>query len=269
MRVFAPIMVALLAACAAQPDPPSPSLTPSTAGTAPAATADSGPSTATDLLECDAGPSDVGGFGEGVAVESSGGATPDEALDAFLATTFFVIPRSGYEPIGRSGDRHAYAYRADGEVKVVVVVSTRFADLVGAAFAADELRTCPQPEFGAEAEFDDGRRVWAHLETGQIVTDIPGPQHCEWQSARLMHLLNADGTLDRQYVRDPHGVLGGWPLLESYAEDVQLPDNATDSGYRSPEGFELWFTESDTAAYVVTPESVERWPRAVEPIGCA
>jgi len=65
------------------------------------------------------------------------------------------------------------------------------------------------------------------------------------------------------------GVFGDVPMLGTYAEAVELPGDAFDSGYRSPEGFELWFTESDTAAYVVTPEGVERWPRAVNPIGCA
>ena len=34
------------------------------------------------------------------------------------------------------------------------------------------------------------------------------------------------------------------------------------------DGRELWFTESDRAAYVVTPEGVERWPRADPPTGC-
>jgi len=28
------------------------------------------------------------------------------------------------------------------------------------------------------------------------------------------------------------------------------------------------FTDSDTAAYVVTPNGVERWPRPAEIIGC-
>ena len=36
---------------------------------------------------------------------------------------------------------------------------------------------------------------------------------------------------------------------------------------RTQDGLELWFTESD-AAYVVTPDGIERWPRAEEPIAC-
>ena len=73
-----------------------------------------------------------------------------------------------------------------------------------------------------------------------------------------------------QYVRDPEGVIAALPgLLDSYAEGVALPDDAIDSGYRTDDGLELWFTESDRAAYVVTPAGVERWPRADPPIGCA
>lgn len=144
---------------------------------------------AVDLLECDGPASEVGGAGEEIALQVAGGDTPQEALDAFLATSPWVIPRSGYEPIASAGDRHAYAFRAGGEVKAVVVVSPRFARLMGTAFAAEELRTC----------------------------------------ASAAHASRAS----------------------------------------SPEGFELWFTEADTAADVVTPGGVERWPRAFEPIGCA
>jgi hypothetical protein len=252
-------------------DPHPPASSPRVATGAPATPAPSvafGPAAA-DLLECDGPMSDVGGAGEDVSLQVAGGDTPDEALEAFLATSPWVVPTTGYEPIASAGDRHAFGLLVDDEVKVIVVVSPRFADRIGAAFAADEVRTCPSGEFGSEAEFADGRRTWMHADTGHVITDIAGPGHCDWQTARLMHLEHPDGSLDRQYVRDPAGVLPAWPLLDSYAEGIELPDEATDSGYRSPEGFELWFTERDTAAYVVTPDGIERWPRAVEPIGCA
>lgn len=197
-----------------------------------------------------------------------GGSTPDEALGAFLTHGPVVVPLADYEPLATSGDRYAYGYRADGEVKVIVVVSRRFGDLVGAVYATDEVRTCSESEFGATADFGDGRRVWAHIETGRILSDFPGPAHCEWQSARMLHVQDEGAPL-RQYLRDPEGVFDRERLLDEYAEGVELPDDASDSGYRSPEGLELWFTESHLALYVVTPEGVERWPRAEEPIGCA
>jgi hypothetical protein len=268
MKIVGPMLVGLLAgACGSPASTVEPStVVAATATPTASATAGGEPVTAIELLECDGGPSEVGGSGEILAFDGGGG-TPDEALEAFLARTVFVIPRTGYEPIAQSGERHAYAYRAGGEVKVVVVISPRFGELADVAFTADELRMCPEAEFGSEAEFADERRVWTHTESGAILTDIAGPGHCGWQSARIMH-VEEDGVLAKQYLRDPEGVFDQVPLRQSYAEDVDLPDDATDSGYRSPEGYELWFTHSDTAAYVVTPEGVERWPRPVEIIGC-
>jgi hypothetical protein len=84
----------------------------------------------------------------------------------------------------------------------------------------------------------------------------------------MLHVEHDDAPIT-QYLRDPDGFFDFARLLADYAEGVELPDDASDSGYRSPEGFELWFTESDAALYVVTPQGIERWPRAVEPIGCA
>ena len=260
------IAVALLVGCAGRQPPASSPAGHSSAG---AATSPSpGPLTALDLLDCDAVPSDVGGSGEDLAIDGAGG-SPEDALDAFLANSPYVIPRAGYEALAQSGDRHAFGYRSGGETKVVVVVSPRFGELMGAAFTVDELRACPEAEFGPDAVFDDERRIWTHLDTGQILTDIAGPLHCGWQSARILHLAHPDGSFWKQYLRDPEGVFAGLPMLDSYAEGVDLPADATDSGYRSPEGFELWFTDSDTAAYVVTPDGVERWPRPADAIGCA
>jgi hypothetical protein len=49
-------------------------------------------------------------------------------------------------------------------------------------------------------------------------------------------------------------------LFDTYAAGIALPADANDSGYRSGE-LQLWFTPADTAAYVVSPDGVERWPR--------
>ena len=260
------VLAAVVAGCSGPAQDPG--ATPTGAATSATASASPAAMTATELLECDAAASDVGGSGRDVAL--NGGDTPDEALAAFLADSPFVIPRSGYEPLGRSGDRHAYGYRADGKVKVVIVISPRFGEAVRARYAPDELRTCPEPEFGAAAEFSDGRRIWTHLTDGRILTDIAGPDHCGWGSARMLHVPNADGTLGKQYLRDPFGVFDDIPtLLDTYAGDAELPVDASDSGYRSPDGLELWFTDADTAAYVVTPDGVERWPRPADPIACS
>jgi hypothetical protein len=200
----------------------------------------------------------------------AGGATADEAFDAWLTSNPFTVPRSGYLGLGRIGDRSVYVYEAGGRVKVVVVISPRFGELVGARFTIEELRTCDPSEYGSAVDLGPTTRVWTHEGSGEIVSDIAGSGHCGWESARLLHLNDDDGTLARQYVRDPLGVLMEIPsLLETYAEGVELPDDATFSGYRSADESELWFTVDDRAAYVVTPDGVERWPRAEPPIGCA
>jgi hypothetical protein len=268
-RLLAGLIGLVLASCA---DPP-PEASEPPAIQEPTAAASVGPSspaqlTATNLLECDGPVDTVGGAGESLAQDIGvGGSTPDEALAAFLAATPFVVPLSGYEPLATSGDRYAYGFRADGEVKVVVVFSPRDADPIDERYAPDELRACSESEFGEAVDFGGGTRVWTHTETGLIVTDFAGPAHCEWQSARMLHIEQDDGSVT-QYLRDPEGVFDFAPLLETYAEDTELPADAMDSGYRSREGFELWFTLSDRAAYVVTPDGIERWPRAEEPVGC-
>jgi len=47
---------------------------------------------------------------------------------------------------------------------------------------------------------------------------------------------------------------------DTFATGMPLPSDAVDSGYRSGD-LELWFIPSDTAALVVSPDMVERWPR--------
>jgi hypothetical protein len=224
---------------------------------------------AMELLDCDGPVSTMGGSADDFGPEGTG-STPDEAFQAFLDVGLFTIPRSGYERLGAVGNRVVYVYRADERTKVVVVISDRFSEMVGGApFAIDELRTCDPSEYGGGVDMGPGRRVWTHETTGRILTDIAGPGHCDWQSARMLHLATPEGTLDKQYVRDPEGVFDGLGLLEDYAEGVELPADATFSGYRTADGQELWFTPEDVAAYVVTAHGVERWPRADPPIGCA
>lgn len=230
----------------------------------PTGTATPAPASAVELLECDGEPSEMGGFADDFGPEGGGG-TPDQAFFAWLTSNPFAIPRSGYERIGSMADGAVYAYAVDGRIKIVVVISSRFAELVGSAYAIEELRTCDPSEFGPEADFGPDRRVWANAD-GLILTDIAGPGHCGWERARMLHV--GEGDSFRQYIRDPLGVMRELSLLESYASGVDLPADAVDSGYRSGD-LELWFTPADTAAYVVTPGGVERWPRADPPIGCA
>lgn len=241
MRCAAAFLTIVLAGCAtsafasasAAGEPPDP------LGTVrPTASASPAPESATDLLDCDGPVSPIGGSA-GDFGPSGFGATPDSAFESWSETNLFTVPRSGYDVWGRAGERSVYTYSSDGRIKVVVVISPRFNEFVGGqGFTIEELRTCDPAD------------------------------HCGWQSARIMH-REVDGVLASQYLRDPLGVFGGIDLLDTYDEDVEMPDDATFSGYRTDDGRELWFTETDRAAYVVTPDGIERWPRPRDIIGCS
>ena len=275
-RALLAAMACILASCAAVPAPSESPSSPPTAGPgvttdgAPSATATPQPESASDMLDCDGPVSESGGLASDFGPEGAG-ATPEAAFDSWLTSTAFVVPRSGYRPLGSIGDRHVWAFEVDGRPKVVVVISPRFGDMAGgAAFTIEELRMCDVAELGRGVDLGPAQRVWTHEETGDLVTDVVGSAHCGWESARLLHTTDAEGGLRFQYVRDPLGVLGQAGKLETYAEDVDLPPEASFSGYRSDDGLELWFTPENRAAYVVRPDGlVERWPRASEPIGCA
>jgi hypothetical protein len=270
------VALAMLAACAAQSAPPrdvpSPGETEPGSKSVPAATSaptvrlPGGEFLATDLLQCEGAVSEMGGFADDFGPDG-GGSTPEEAFAAWLEENPFPVPRSGYEPVAHGGDRWAWAFRADGRVKVVVVISPRFGEFVGMPFTIEELRLCDPAELGSDADLGPGQRIWTHVETGRILTDIAGPGHCGWESARMLH-VERSGRLLYQYLRDPEGVFNFGGLEDTYAEGVELPGDAFFSGYRTEDGLELWFTPENRAAYVVTPDGIERWPRATEPIGC-
>lgn len=230
-----------------------------------------GATSAADLLECDGPMSEIGGRSDGGFGDDGGRATADEAFRTWLTTNPFAVPRSDYRKLGSAGDRHVYVYLSDARIKVVLVFEPTLDELdAGTAFVISELRTCAPSEWGAQVDLGDGRTTWEHEETGRILVDIVGPGHCDWESARILHLEHEDGTVDRQYVRDPIGVFDEIPgFLDTYAEGVDLPDDATFSGYRNLDGDELWFTPEDRAVYVVTADGIERWPRHAEGIGCA
>lgn len=108
---------------------------------------------------------------------------------------------------------------------------------------------------------------------GGEINTIAGPDHCDWQSAVMMHLGWPLGTVSRtsaesrQFIRDPEGVMSVDLQRELRAED--LPVGAEDTGYRL-DGLQLWLSAADPqGAYLVSAVDVERWPRADPMIGCA
>ncbi len=118
----------------------------------------------------------------------------------------------------------------------------------------------------------DGEEI---SQEANIINAITGPEHCDWQSAAMMHVGwplghdAADISESRQYLRDPEGVFERDSLMTTFDADIDLPPRAEYTGYRT-DFMELWLAEKDdAAAYLVFADHVERWPRAEQPIACA
>ncbi len=118
----------------------------------------------------------------------------------------------------------------------------------------------------------DGKEI---SQEANVINAITGPEHCDWQSAVMMHVGwplghdAADISESRQYLRDPEGVFARGGLMSTFDANVELPPSATYTGYRT-DFMELWLAErDDAAAYLVFADHVERWPRAEQPIACA
>ncbi len=214
------------------------------------------------LLECDGAPSSVGGLAEDFG-PTGGAETADAAFGQWLDRHPFALPRKGYVLGWADEARALYVFPVWGKVKVAVLVSTRLGAVVGRRFTVDEVRACEPGELGLGVV--DGQREWRQASSGAVLLEIPGNAHCAWQSIRFLDLVR-DGE-PRQYVRDPLSLLPAGSLVTTLGRAVSLPREATFTGYRSGE-LELWLTPDDAAAYVVSPTGVERWPRALEPLGC-
>jgi hypothetical protein len=237
---------------------------------------------ALELLDCDGAANPFGDLVEN-HMRPGGGPTSQAVFDYWIAGqgtlgNSWGVPVSGYEAPVLQGDRYLFIYRVAGEVKVVVVISPRVADVARGVdgsvapqpYALDEVRMCDGAEYGPGAEFGLGERAWANGE-GMILLDSPGPDHCGWAAARAMNIpetLPFWGSVHSgsDYWADPTNVLPSGEFAEPYNGDAELPPDATDSGYRHGD-LELWFVPDGRAVYIAWPDHVELWPSGV--IGCS
>jgi len=137
------------------------------------------------------------------------------------------------------------------------------------ASLSPEVTFAPYP--GSQWYGPDGQPIPA--ESG-IVNAITGPEHCDWESGVILHLAwplgraAADSSQSRQYFRDPQEVFPQESLMDVFDPEVDLPDPAEDTGYRT-DFMELWLDPSDdSAAYLVFANHTERWPRGSDVIAC-
>lgn len=108
-----------------------------------------------------------------------------------------------------------------------------------------------------------------------VLADRSGPEHCGWQSARVIitgipiGARYTDDRNDAEYVRDPDNVFGDLATASAFDPDAELPDGAVATGLRLQDT-ELWADAGDPSAiYLVSGTSVERWPLDPEPAVCA
>ena len=101
-------------------------------------------------------------------------------------------------------------------------------------------------------------------EESETINAITGPEHCDWEEGVILHLRWPPEEEDpelRQYFRDPKAVFPQDGLVDDFEENVELPDSAESTGYRT-DFMELWLdAQTDSVAYLVFSDHTERWPR--------
>lgn len=105
-----------------------------------------------------------------------------------------------------------------------------------------------------------------------VITDRPGPEHCGWESARVIVVGSPVGTPfstpgnDVEYVRDPSNVFQQG-FDQGFDPNASLPTDAVDTGYRTDEGEAMWVVPTDdTYLYLVVGDRVEQWPQGPTPV---
>jgi hypothetical protein len=157
----------------------------------------------------------------------------------------------------------------NGGIAFTPVTQTAAAPVPCEQRADSDLDVANEPGYRQFGEYRDWTRDGCLVRI-DVLADRAGPDHCGWQSARVIITGSPLGARytndgdDVEYVRDPNNV---FELSERFDPDATLPAAAVDTGYRS-EGDELWLVPDDgTSIYLVGGDRVERWPRA-EPPAC-
>lgn len=213
-------------------------------------------------LECEGEVVDHGAgyYDDGLArVQDSAAAALEDWLDE--SSPSWVLPRDGYSAAVDDGSRVLLVH---GQRKVAVVVSedvTDWDDDTG--WGVTSWAACDPSELAPAVSDALGVQVWEDASGDRVPTGTiqayTGAEHCDWQD---LTFLEAEGVT---YVDgDGHGF--GRMLRATYDADAELPDDATDTGYRR-DGRELWVTRE--AAYLVSSGGTERWPAFRDGIGCA
>jgi hypothetical protein len=108
-----------------------------------------------------------------------------------------------------------------------------------------------------------------------VLADRPGPEHCGFDAARVLVTgipVGARYTTPEDsahYVRDPDNAFDDLVTARAFDPDAVLPADAADTGFREGDT-QLWVDPSDgSAVYLVTGQTVERWPLDPDPAICS
>lgn len=216
-------------------------------------------------LECDHGIFEgTGGDGWG---KGDGGSTPEEGLNTYFDMYKPEVPDHGYRVERKEKDRVLFSYDVKGRTKVAVVVAKDQPNRPG--WGPETSASCDPAEFPASYTDSKGYEIWLDRDGNRVPTSVVsssvGPEHCDWESTHFLGL--GQGEKGRQYVRDPHGVLGTESLTAPYDGDVRMPADAHDTGYHYHD-WELWLAADKATAYVRTSDGVEAWPATKDGVGC-
>jgi hypothetical protein len=146
-----------------------------------------------------------------------------------------------------------FAHRSEGEAKVLVLAVDVGDVPVPGSWTVTRFAACDASEFAPDVRVGYDVRIWTDNKGRVPTTRLLEREDCYGARA-----LRVDGQL---FVRDPTGnAFDPQALLSTYHGNVSLPKSARQTTYRDGDR-RLHLAADGSAAFVESPEGVERWPR--------
>jgi hypothetical protein len=198
---------------------------------------------------------------------------PRSALDDWFESEFFAqLPRSGYEEAARRDGEALFTFSTQGlVVSAFVVRDGTKGPGDDRGWGVTSYAACDPAEWPPATSDAAGIQVWSNADGDRVPTSLvhssPGAEHCGWEEMTFLW-LGEDGA-DGEFYGTPDADLAEL-LQTTYAAHVELPADASDTGYVR-DGRHLWLAADGSAAYLArADDDAERWPApAGQPIRCA